>query len=106
MAETKEEKRKKIIEELKSKREKLVSLSTDWNEIENPPIEPSKEDRDAALIRINELLGIIKSEINLHWGPDINPDEEVHLMIQDKRINPWRKQVEDIEGDVGGLEGF
>ncbi len=104
MAKTKKQKRNEIIRDLNSKRKKLVSLSADWKKIKNPP-ESSKEDREDALIRINKLLGIIKSEINLHWGPDINPDEEVHLMIQDKRINPWRKQVEDIEGDVEKIVG-
>ena len=105
MAKTKEQKRNEIIRDLNSKRKKLVSLSADWKKIKNPP-ESSKKDRKDALIRINKLLGIIKSEINLHWGPDIDPDNEVRIMIKDKRINPWRKQVEDIEGDVGGLEGF
>lgn len=104
MAKTKKQKRNEIIRDLNSKRKKLVSLSADWKKIKNPS-ESSKEDREDALIRINKLLGIIKSEINLHWGPNINPDEEVHLMIQDKRINPWRKQVEDIEGDVEKIVG-
>jgi hypothetical protein len=62
-----------------------------------------KRNQEASLKRINEHLAQIKKEINEHWGPRLSDRGEVSLFIQDKKTNPWRKQVEDIEGDVGDL---
>jgi hypothetical protein len=57
----------------------------------------------ASLERINKHLAQIKKEINENWGPDLSGKNEVSLFIQDKKTNPWRKQVEDIEGDVNDM---
>jgi hypothetical protein len=57
----------------------------------------------ASLKRINKHLAQIKKEINENWGPDLSGKNEVTLFIQDKKTNPWRKQVEDIEGDVNDM---
>ena len=57
----------------------------------------------ASLKRINKHLAQIKKEINENWGPDLRGKSEVSLFIQDKKTNPWRKQVEDIEGDVNDM---
>jgi hypothetical protein len=92
--------------------ENLKNLSNDsarWlDEVKPPGTTPEEKeaDREKALIRINELLGVIKSEINVYWGPAIDPDHEVRLLIADKHINPYHKQVEDIEGDVHRIEGI
>jgi len=93
-------------------REKLDDLSkklVDWQKNLHPPretIEDKKLDREEALEKINVLLQLIKSEINVYWGPKADPDNEVRILIADKHTNPWRKQVEDIEGDVGRMQGI
>ena len=58
------------------------------------------EDQDGSLEKINLLLAEIKNEIKTKWGPEINADKELILFIKDKMGSPWRKQTEDIEGDV------
>ena len=62
-----------------------------------------KRNKAASLKRINKHLAAIKKEINENWGPEISSKSEVSLFIQDKKTNPWRKQVEDIEGDVNDI---
>ena len=53
-----------------------------------------------SLKKINELLAEIKNEMQTNWGPEINAEKELILFIKDKMGSPWRKQTEDIEGDV------
>ncbi len=53
-----------------------------------------------SLKKINELLAEIKNEMQTNWGPEINAEKELILFIKDKKGSPWRKQTEDIEGDV------
>ncbi len=62
-----------------------------------------KRNQTASLKRINKHLAAIKKEINENWGPGLSAKNEVALFIQDKKTNPWRKQVEDIEGDVNDI---
>lgn len=102
------ENKKTPFELLREKQGKLFGLKDDWEKITPPtPIaEDRNKDREAALKRINELLGVIKSEINVYWGPGIDPDHEVRILIADKQTNPHNKQVEDIEGDVHRMEGI
>jgi hypothetical protein len=106
MAETKVLNPDELIEELKAKREKLSRSSAGWQEIGDLLSGDPDKDRDAALSRINELLELIKTEINLYWGPGIDEKNELRLLISDKQTNPWRKQVEDIEGDVDRIVGI
>ena len=54
----------------------------------------------ASLPEINDLLAQIKTKINDGWGPMINEQRELILFIKDKKGSPWRKQTEDIEGDI------
>ena len=58
------------------------------------------EDKDGSLEKINFLLAEIKNEMKTNWGPEINAEKELILFIKDKKVSPWRKQTEDIEGDV------
>ncbi len=92
--------------DLKKKRDDLTKSLSEWEEIKEPGKTIQDPERDAALERINKLLGLIKSEINVYWGPGRNDDHEVRILIADKRSNPVDKQVEDIEGDVHRMEGF
>jgi hypothetical protein len=92
--------------DLKEKRKLLAASLSDWKDIEERETTIDDPEREDALKRINELLGVIKSEINVYWGPNIDPDHEVRILIADKQTNPYNKQVEDIEGDVHRMEGI
>ena len=92
--------------DLKRKLNELSEKLTEWNKLQDPGTTIDESDRTEALERINEYLKMIKSEINVFWGPAVDPDNEVRILIQDKHTNPWRKQVEDIEGDVGRMQGI
>ncbi len=59
--------------------------------------------RKASLERINELLAELKKEIKEYCRQEDNPNEVV-LFIEDKKTNPYRKQTEDIEGDVNDMQ--
>ena len=57
---------------------------------------------------INDQLELAKGKIKEYYAslPPTDPDHpekgkrELILYIKDKHVNPWRKQTEDIEGDV------
>ena len=66
-------------------------------ELTEKQITPMKE--------INRLLGLAKVEIEKFYqatpkDSENKPDRDLILYIKDKHTNPWRKQTEDIEGDV------
>jgi len=54
------------------------------------------------LIEINAKLAEVKTKIKeFYQGSDTDrPQSELVLYIRDKHSSPWRKQTEDIEGDV------
>jgi hypothetical protein len=61
------------------------------------------ERQKKALVEINEKLSEIKTLINENWKDDEN-NPEVVLFIEDKKTNPYRKQTEDIEGDINDMQ--
>jgi hypothetical protein len=69
-----------------------------------PKAELTKEQK-GPIDEINKLLGLAKGEIekfyeNTPTDEKNKPERELILYIRDKHSNPWRKQTEDIEGDV------
>jgi hypothetical protein len=67
---------------------------------------PELTGRQKELIeQINAQLEITKGKIIEYYketptDPEEGPKRELILYIRDKHVNPWRKQTEDIEGDV------
>lgn len=59
---------------------------------------------------INKLLAVIKGKIQDFYGSNDaewdseRPERELILYIRDKHHSPWRKQTEDIEGDVDEMK--
>ena len=58
-----------------------------------------------ALKYINDRLIEIKEKIpefykDIPTTPEDGPERELIVYIKDKHHSPWRKQTEDIEGDV------
>ena len=63
------------------------------------------EDQISRVGEINDLLLQVKGKIEKFYqatptDSENKPDRELILYIRDKHSNPWRKQTEDIEGDV------
>lgn len=72
---------------------------SDLTEKQKKPLTPKQQ---KALADINAALDAIKTNIG-KFHEDTSegkPDRELILYIRDKHSNPWRKQTEDIEGDV------
>ena len=75
-----------------------------------PKAELTQKSKDA-LKYINDRLIEIKEKIpefykDIPTTDERGPERELILFIRDKHKSPWRKQTEDIEGDVDEMRAI